>query len=113
MFDIGWLVVNLAFGQCTHLFLFGECHVPPLQITALGEIPDSVRRLPSHDAHVSASRAQLLLAEVTVALELLSAGGGLVLLVDDFTSSHSLQLAYLLVCCFHEVSPGLSVTLLK
>lgn len=74
-----------------------------LQITALGDIPDSVRRLPANDAQVSASRAQLLLAEVTVALELLAAGGGLVLLVDDSTSSHSLQLAYLLACCFHEV----------
>lgn len=93
----------------TYSFLFGDCHVSSLQITALGDIPDSVHRLPSSGAQVSASRAQLLLAEVTVALELLSAGGGLVLLVDDFTSSHSLQLAYLLVCCFHEVGSGSSV----
>ena len=55
------------------------------------------------EAQVAANKAQFLLAQVTVALELLAEGGGLILQVDDLTSTHMLQLSYILACCFHEV----------
>jgi hypothetical protein len=79
---------------------FGNIHL----VTATGELPDSKHSSMLPEAQVAANKAQFLLAQVTVALELLAEGGGLILQVDDLTSTHMLQLSYILACCFHELN---------